>query len=92
MQLTDLLQLCADLQPAYKLLSPNHLPITKIKLGRQKCLLLTQTGKPLTVGKLLQLLTPSQKLEIEVFIQVKNKQQTFYGLQVSLSEQAVILR
>lgn len=92
MQLTDLLQLCADLQPAFQLLSPKHQPITKIKLGRQTCLLMTQTGPALTIGKLLQLLQPSQNLEIEVFIQAEHKQQPFYGLQVSQAEQAVILR
>lgn len=92
MKLSDLIQLCTDLQPAFKLLSPNHQPITKVKLGRQTCLLLAQTGPAITIGKLLRLLKPSQNLEIEVLLQTTDKQQLFFGLQVNTAEQAVILR
>ncbi|MCH3905406.1 MAG: hypothetical protein LKF01_00935 [Lactobacillus sp.] len=91
MQLTDLLHLTSDLQPTFKLLSPDQQPITKIKLGRQTCLLLTQTGPGLTIGKLQHLLRPSQNLDIEVLVQQQRESRNFFGLRVDMNQQAVIL-
>lgn len=84
MRLTDLLQLTNDLSnqtSLYLSIGQKNIPLAKVKISSNECLLFPGK-KPLTKGKLVNLLKNIHGRSIPIFIYNQKKRIAVYGIQI----------
>ena len=84
MRLTDLLQLTNDLSnqtSLYLSIGQKNIPLAKVKISSNECLLFPGK-KPITKGKLVNLVKNIHGRSIPIFIYNQKKRIAVYGIQI----------